>query len=497
MFKNSAVFLFCFVLLFGVSVLPTSPAFALDIVVDDDTVIDDSVALTLANRVMVMELLSDSLLDGASDFQITKSNVSSLDEWCDYVITSILSDANNAVDGFNDFKQNFNNGVLNVYNTIKDGVVSGIDTLDELLGGSSGQYISHPLDNNHFALRGLRLLSTGSSVVTPQPDPDFSSLVSYIVGYRMSSSDSRNWSSADYYKGSSDSYSYFASKSLPFSVFMPNGLSSISTNSFASGSNWRTSDVASIYLYKDDDSDQYLAMYTAPYKSTFTKNGSFNGGNNTKFVNASYGQSVITYDHNVVNSSTPFSGAQTSFAGKSTAINYVYQHFRHCTLYVDGQLWGLASGTSSPTPSSLDIGGGTVINQFNYPVQYKFSEPTSIDYEKLYQIIKKAFNDGDRTDLTTITNGDVYINSNNNTVVTPSLDIDVGDLDLDLVNTFLKYCSIPVFETAALAPLLSVAVAGNIVATSAVSPIPSDILLVFGGFFVLLLFVFMIHRMIE
>lgn len=79
---------------------------------------------------------------------------------------------------------------------------------------------------------------------------------------------------------------------------------------------------------------------------------------------------------------------QSDFAGLSTALNYIYQHYANINLYVDGVLW--VESSQAPTYPIVIPGQLTIYN--NQPLEYTFPPDTHIDLPDLTNIIRNAIN---------------------------------------------------------------------------------------------------------
>lgn len=190
-----------------------------------------------------------------------------------------------------------------------------------------------------------------------------------------------------------------------------------------------------------------------------------------------------------------------SFNSLTLCFNQLVKEYKYVDVYVDGVLWGQ---TATPTVSNptLDIDGIIKLYGNDNPIQYDFPQDTQIDYNALYTTIYNAIRDNLPLDMQTINNNQVYYDSHD-TVYSPTIYNYYGkdgDDENDWIDSILDYATIPDFNSAlgTVAVLDTPFVNGITIVNAGVTDvIPSDILLIFGGFFVLVLFVCIINRMSE
>lgn len=356
--------------------------------------------------------------------------------------------------------------------------------------GTQYEYKLQPTNNISRPLTNL--LRHPNNNIVPNPDPNLSfvsNCASYIA--RWNNLGDIDFSSVPYYQNSKDAYGRnYCSKFLPYSIFSVEDI--LITTEL--NRHLYYYDVGTVYLTTNQD-NTVSAQYLFSNKTTFHcdyYNLNFNSADYFRYNTGGY---IIMYTPNLQTSIYPF---QNTFNGISTACNYLYQHFRHINIYVDGVPWALTND-NTPTYPIVIPDMLTVLN--NQPAQYTFSEPTYIDLSGLTTLITNAINS---SDIVTWQDIDDYFIDVNGVQALPTINIIRNDYD----NMYIEQYPYPAkligmqdpltfnehmfdnYYGQYLTPMVNVA-------SNTIDVLPNEIKWVLGIGSILMIFAVIINRLLE
>lgn len=476
-------------------IIPTTSAFADVVIGDNDSYAVTELGIQNGKKIATMEAMLQLLESGVSE--INFNDISDLDDYLEEFYDE-LTNVN--------FTDVSNELLAGAYNDVKE-LKQWIDDRGEYIATYYKEYLNSAdqgLSNifNNFQMRipktkltgtslnGFRSLSRfNNSSPTPEVPPD---LAPYINAINGTSGDGHDFFWKDYGFYTFNEFRYYCYNR---SWFIPHDYANNSSYRIVQ-SNFQTSEINQTdngYMRFDiNGSDN-------SYSLTLSNATILNRGNGLTWA------STIT-QNNISNRSASIGSAGWSNGvlkqGETLTIifNYLVKNFRNVDIYMNNQPLSLVSGViTSPT---LDIDGFVKLFGQNNPIQYDFPQNTQIDYNALYTTIYNAIRDNLPFDMQTVNNNQVYYDSHD-TVYSPTIYNYYGkdgDDENDWIDSILDYATIPDFN----AVLGTVAVLDDpfvngitIVNTGVTDVIPTDILLILGGFFVLVLFVCIINRMSE
>lgn len=485
------------------SIIPTTSAFADVVIGDNDSYAVTELGVENGKKIATMEAILQLLESGVSeinfndiydledyleDFYDELTNVNYQD-----VSNEILAGAYNDVKELKQWIDDRGEYIATYYKDYLNSANQGLSNIfnDFQLKLNKSQLVGTSLNG----FRGLSRFNNSNPTPTPNPSPDFSFIsdintFNFSNGLNLIGNPTVNLGN-EYnttYVGGSDSFTFFSA------------VANITNHSALHDNftNIRNSPVITINL--DETANGYSATYLGINWQSLSN--VFNGNIGDWAYQNNYSLQIrnnMIYSNSANYVSTP--SLQTSFAGLSTAVNYVYNHFVNVNLYVDGELWALANNDVINNPT-LDIDGFIKMFGQNNPIEYEFPQGTQIDYNALYTTIYNAIHDNLPLDMQTINNNQVYYDSHD-TVYSPTIFNYYGkdgDDENDWIDSILDYATIPNFNEAmgTLTVLDAPFVNGVLIMNTGVTDvIPTEILVILGAGFVLVLFICIINRMSE
>ena len=532
--KKAVIFLT--VLIIFVSLLSPVNIFAdVNIGNDNENIVSEN-DIIIGQKLAILEVLQDIVAQGVSSF--TLDNVSDVDEFVDYFWDELqnddwdISELQNdpewyqIITDFNSYKEEIEDSALNHALTIADKgydlVTNGIDTLSEFFDWLDNEtllykvnYVSHP-----SSIGALKALSKrNGNLPTPNPDPDFSFIQNINNFYvkrpasngfpnTVSYYDTLHWYA---YQGNGQTlipsqsltnYSYISDNFIPYHTYSETGT--------AQGIIYNFATPITINVTSQND-NTYSVVYSSFSKvdinNVFPNIRSTGIGQVRWSADASKQDIVISLDGvntyvggyiGVGGKSIDYTYNRDTFDDLSNCLNYIYQHYCNINLYVDNVPWALIYNPVNNAPL-LDIDGLLKLQGQNQPVTYYYPSDIQIDYNKLYDIIVQAIEDGTPVSMETINNNQVY-NDSHDTFYAPTINnvYNYKEDNEDLfIETILDLAAIPNFDVAYVQPINQPFLDGMTSVMDGVSAIPNDILLLFGALFVLFLFVLMMNRFFE
>ena len=484
-------------------IIPTTSAFADVVIGDNDSIVVTQQGIENGKKIATMEAMLQLLESGVSE--INFNEISDLDEY--------LEDFYDELTNVN-YQDVSNELLAGAYNDVKQ-LKQWIDDRGDYIATYYRDYLNSAdegLSNifNEFQLKLPKSQLVGTTlngfkgmsrfnrgVITPDVNPD----VNYQT-YLNNINGSGFW------------FKNYSNTSLSVNGVIAYVLDyyPASLNSWVCDESWNlfgNSPTTMYYLYPSDIIDLYITKVGSNYSLSYnyTSPTMENGRCNVVANNSSFGQScnfcnIINGQFSCTSKNAPnvYSKYFSSSGSLNTVFNYIMQRFKNVNIYVDGVCWSyVGQGTNPPT---LDIDGFlTMYNNAN-PVEYEFPQGTQIDYNALYTTIYNAIRDNLPLDMQIINNNQVYYDSHD-TVYSPTIYNYYGkdgDDENDWIDSILDYATIPDFNSVlgTVAVLDTPFVNGITIVNAGVTDvIPTDILLILGGFFVLVLFVCIINRMSE
>lgn len=506
----SSIFLFT-------QIIPVTSVHATEVTWGDSNVVNlDSKTLELSRKIVGLNLLQELVSNGVTEFTI--NNVTSLDDFIDDLLDEIKTSAEQGINPEGLINVNLWNDLNNLNNHIDDSIKkvgnyliendypmpSGTGlTFQNYMDVEQGQWwtnhksklISSPI--TPFGLRSLSRLSNNEIEINP--DPNYSSLISQISIWKFIHVPNNSivvpdvWT-ANTYGDYSGRYFQWYGYRQDVTYLKPQG---------GTPESWDTVGYTHFPVYSLDRIVNFniITISDNNYEitGTFGYSNRFYQQNSGIYVNTWYpdynGPLISAYRYGEV-SSPSYQLPLQNFNTLYNAIYYLVSTFKNFNLYVDGVPWVLVN---TPTNMSLDINGMKFYTDTDIPTQYQYPDDTYIDYNKLYQIILRAIQNGTPVSNETLVEGDTYYDSHDY-VYSPTTYNYYGDDSEDedsVISELLNIAIIPKFNTSFLNSIEEPLDTGTEIISTTADVIPRDILIVFGGLFVLSLFVLMINRMIK
>ena len=496
-----------FLLALIIFVAPITTLAKADVVIgdNDETIINEN-ATVLGRKLALMESLSDLALSGVTEFTI--SNTNDVDTYLDYLWQELDSAINSLADGtgFTEISNTLKSKYYTNLVQYKDYITNRGSYLAQLLPTGSptttllSTFFADNIFGKHYtqhydlALDMFKSLSqfnsdSGSSGNLPSQYDWFNVVGTYGIGNERIniSTTSINKQPPSWGIDLVNNVRDFSN----YSFYSPDGRFN---NSLASGFSFYTLDIFDIYLY---ESQGYWVVDYSDMGSRYTANSYFYIPSYDMYINYN---AQWKYESNYIYGWSTWQqqnyiGTTQPITGFDTALNWVFNHFRHVNVYVNDELWVQADG-NVPISPSLDIDGFLKIYGDNQPAQYQLQPNTKIDYDELYTTIYNAIRDN-----LPISQGDINYYDSHDTIYSPMIINNYGEEEgdeSDLIDTILDYAVIPKFDTAIAQPMRTALTYGVLIMQIPITNvIPDEILLVLGACFFLLLFAVVINRMIK
>lgn len=457
---------------------------ATEVVIGNNVTIGSEDEYELGTKIALLTLLPDLLMDGNSDVTITSNGSQSLD---DYLLDLYGQICEYSDEGLQDLKSYVDDKASEFVlwaQTYEDPIVDG--ALNSFFTNGNYKTDYHKGNVTGLLERLSRKQSSGSSP-SPQPPSDYAQYIEIINGQGFN-----NW--FNYCNVINYGVNITPRNWTKDYSFWFYGASYMSNKNYITAKlDWNNvcaSDIYDLYIYSNNG--QYSYNIVIPRLHNLFIRYNYN-----TYLNDGHGytyQGQFTYKSDATNIAPP------SWSQTFDSLEALFKHLSACVhnvnIYVDNIPWSIVGETQSPI---LSTGGLTVIRETIQPVSYYFSEPVQIDYQKLYELMVRAFQNGQPIDMTTINQGDVFINSNNTTIA-PQADVDINidnPLDGDFIGTLVGVMALPSFNSDMVQPLMQHVGSATVIATTYTSAIPSDIIEILGACLVISLFICIMHRMLE
>lgn len=499
--KKVVVFLLCVIIF----VSPVTTFVKANVVIgDNDSNIVTDLGIQNGKRIAILESFASLLENGVTE--INFENISDLDSYIDdfldelynidyqYVSNEVLASAYYDIQSFKQWVEDRGNYISNYYKDY-------LNSADQGLNDIFNHFNIKLTKGNSFGkpLNGVRGMSQFNNNIDVNPDPDYVSYLNIING---PFTDVTNYN-CDFLTGKN--VQSISGNYQPSYTPKPIGYGTKWTTHY-NGNNFLNrpfgcrigvaSDVMDIninsdLLYVSYTQVHYVDIGITPYVGVVCDG--FEALNYNQSLNCINSQQFMWVD-------TPEIFVQTSgFNDLESIFIYLAQTFKHVNIYVDGVPWSIVDIHSQPT---LDIDGFLKLYNENQPVIYDFPKDIQIDYNALYNTIYNAIHDNLPFDMQTINNNQVYYDSHD-TVYSPTIYNYYGkdgDNEQDWIDSILDYATIPDFNNAlgVITVLDAPFINGvTILNTSVNDVLPNEILIIFGGCFVLILFVCIINKMTK